>query len=171
MPGKLIAFLAVTSLFAGCYFSGASRSGELASGIARVTLNQSTADNVPLPLGNTLTIVNLFDEFSTGCPTGNRFDTMERLSSSRTAGITMLLIFSDKHFSDQDLGNFKAILPMPDSLVRGDIEPIRPHLTSGKLLVVLDAKGSVLWQEEPNTSEQQVFIEISKLINSANKKL
>ena len=169
MPGKLISFLAVTSLFAGCYFSGASSSRELASGIARIKLNQSSGDNVPIPLGDTLTIVNLFDEFSTGCPTGNRFETMERLNSSRAAGITVLLIFSEKHFSAQDLENFKAILPMADSLVRGDIEPIRPHLTSGKLLVVLDSRGSMIWQEKPNMSEQEVFSEISRLIHSVSK--
>lgn len=87
------------------------------------------------------------------------------------AGTTILLIFSDKQFSAQDLENFKAILPMADSLDRGDIESIRPHLTEGKLLVVLDSKGNVMWQEKPNTSEQQVFSEISDLIKSAGNKL
>lgn len=169
MFGKLISLLAVTSLIAGCHLSGASPSRELAPGVARVKLVHSSGDNAPIPLGDRMTIVNLFDEFSTGCPTGNRLETMERLNSLRPAGTAMLLIFSDKHFSAQDLENFKAILPMADSLDRGDIEPIRPNLTDGKLLVVLDSKGSVIWQEKPNTSEQQVFSEISSLINPASK--
>ena len=169
MFGKLISLLAVTSLFAGCHLSGASSSRELASGMARVKLYHSSGDGAPIPLADRITIVNLFDEFSTGCPTGNRFETMEQLNSLRRAGTAILLIFSDKHFSAQDLENFKAILPMADSLGRGDIEPIRPHLTDGKLLVVLDSKGSVIWQEKPNTSEQQVFSEISSLIDSASK--
>ena len=171
MLGKLISFLAVTSLFAGCHLSGASPSRELAAGIAHVKLNHSTDDKAPIPLGDRLTIVNLFDEFAPGCPTGNRFETMERLNSLRPAGITILVIFSDKHFSAQDLENFKAILPMADSLDRGDIEPIRPHLTEGKLLIVLDAKGNIIWHEKPNTSEQEVFSELSRLINAMSNKV
>ena len=120
-------------------------------------------------MDNNLTIVNVFDEFSTGCPTGNRFETMERLDSLRTAGTTMLLVYSEKNFSTQDIENFKAILPMADSLVQGDIEAVRSHLTDGKLLVVLDSKGTVLWLEKPDTSEEQVFSDISRLIQSGGK--
>ena len=166
---RLTLLLIMTSIIGGCYLSAASPPGEVANRFARVKLTTASGNQSSIPLGNQLTLVNLFDEFSSGCPTGNRFDTMERLNSSRRAGITVLLVFSDKHFSNQDLENFKAILPMADSLVRGDIEPIRPHLTLGKLLVVLDAKGSMIWQEKPNTSEQQVFSEISRLIDSASK--
>jgi len=169
MFAKLISLLAVTALFAGCHVSGGSPSRELASDITRVKLNHPSGDKAPIPLGDRMTIVNLFDEFSTGCPTGNRFETMERLNSLRQAGTAIMLIFSDKHFSAQDLENFKAILPMADSLGRGDIEPVRPHLTDGKLLVVLDSKGRVIWQEKAHTSEQQVFSEISSLIYSASK--
>jgi hypothetical protein len=75
----------------------------------------------------------------------------------------MLLIFSEKHFSTQDMDNFKVILPMSESLVHGDIEAIRPHLMLGKLLVVLDSKGSVIWHEKPDMSEQQVMSELSEL--------
>jgi hypothetical protein len=143
---KLIWFLAATSLFAGCHPSGASPSREIAAGIARVKLDHSSDNKASIPLGDRITIVNLFDEFATGCPTGNRFETMERLNSAHPAGTTILLIFSDKNFSAQDLENFKAILPMTDSLDRGDIEPVRPHLIQGKLLVVIDSKGNLIWQ-------------------------
>ncbi len=81
----------------------------------------------------------------------------------------MLLIFSDKHFSGQDMDNFRAILPMADLLVQGDIEAMRPYLTDGKLLVVLDSKGSVIWHEKPGMAEQQVFSEISDLVQKTNK--
>ena len=87
-----------------------------------------------------------------------------RLHSLRPAA-TILLIFSEKHFSTQDMDNFKAILPMPESLVHGDIETIRPQLMLGKLLVVLDSKGSVIWHEKPDMSEQQVMSELSELIH------
>lgn len=169
MFSKLIMLFAVTSFFVGCHLSAASPSGELAKATARLKINQPVGDKVPIPLGQTLTIVNVFDEFSTGCPTGNRFETMERLNSLRPTGIAMLLIFSDKHFSDQDMDNFRAILPMADSLVQGDIEAMRPHLTNGKLLFVLDSMGSVIWHEKPDTTEQQVLGEISNLIQTASK--
>jgi|SRR6185503_15275455 len=168
MLSKLLLLLVVTSFSVGCHLSAASPSSEVAKNIARVEINQSSGDKVAIPLGNKLTIVNFFDEFSAGCPTGNRFDTMERLNWLRPIGTTMLLVFSEKHFSTQDLENFKAILPMADSLAQGDIEAIRPHLINGKLLVVLDSKGSVIWREQEET-EQQVFGEISKLIQSASK--
>jgi hypothetical protein len=166
---KLIFLLAVTSFFVGCHLSAASPSGELAKATARVKINQPVGNKVPIPLGQKLTIVNVFDEFSTGCPTGNRFETMERLNPLRPTGTAMLLIFSEKHFSVQDMDNFKAILPMADSLVQGDIEAMTPHLTNGKLLVVLDSNGSVIWHEKPDMAEQQVFDEISKLIQTTNK--
>ena len=169
MFSKLIFLLAVTSFFVGCHRSAASPSGELTKVIAHVKINQPMGDKVAIPLGQTLTIVNVFDEFSVGCPTGNRFETMERLNSVRAPGTAMLLIFSDKHFSNQDMDNFRAILPMADSLVQGDIEATRPHLTNGKLLFVLDSKGSVIWHEKPDTTEQQVLGEISNLIQTASK--
>lgn len=165
---RLTLLLAVTALLVGCHLSAASRSSEIAKGIASVKLDKSTGDKTPIPLGATFTIVNLFDEFSTGCPTGNRFETIERLNSVRQTGTSILLVFSDKHFSAQDLENFKAILPMADSLVQGDIEALRPQLSSGKLLVVLDSNGSVVWQEKPNTSEEQVFSELSTLLQSTS---
>lgn len=169
MFSKIILLLALTSFFVGCHRSAASPSEELAKATATVKISQPVIGKVSIPLGYTLTIVNVFDEFSTGCPTGNRFETMERLNSLRPTGTAMLLIFSDKHFSGQDMDNFRAILPMADLLVQGDIEAMRPHLTDGKLLVVLDSKGSVIWHEKPGMAEQQVFSEISDLVQKTNK--
>lgn len=165
---KLTVLLTVTSFLVGCYPSAASPSTEVKNSFARVTITAATGDKASLPLGNELTIVNLFDEFSAGCPTGNRFEAMERLHSLQPVP-PILLIFSDKHFSTQDIDNFKAILPMPESLVQGDIEAVRPYLTSGKLLVVLDSKGNVIWHEKPGMSEQEVMREVAELIHSASK--
>lgn len=169
MLNRLTLLLAVISFPVGCHLSSAPPSAEVAKNIARVKINQKAGDKVAIPVGDKLTIVNVFDQFATGCPTGNRFETMERLDSLRTTGTTILLILSERHFSTQDLENFKAILPMAGSWVRGDIEAIRQHLIYGKLLVVLDSKGTVIWSERPDTTEEQVFNDISRLLQSAGK--
>jgi hypothetical protein len=158
--------MAVTLLFVGCRFSAASQSSEVAKRLAEIKINSTTGNKAAIPLGNGLTIVNLFDEFATGCPTGNRFETIERFNSSLPPGTTLLLVFSDKNFSIQDVENFKAILPMAESMVQGDIEVLRPQLIYGKLLVVIDSDGSLIWQEKPDMSEQQVSSEIFNLIHS-----
>ena len=168
MTMKLTLLLIVTCFIVGCHLSAASPSGEVASSFAGVKLNTPSGDKAPLPLGNELTIVNVFDEFSTGCPTGNRFEAMERLHSSQPA-TPILLIFSEKNFSTQDIDNFKAVLPMSESLVQGDIEAVKPHLVSGKLLVVLDSKGNVIWHEKAGMSEYEVMREVAELIHSASK--
>ena len=169
MAGKITLPLIVTLLLVGCHFSLASPSSEIAKSVGRIRINPATGEKAPIPLGKGLTIVNLFDEFSTGCPTGNRFETIERFDSLRPADTTLLLVFSEKHFSTQDVDNFKAILPMGESMVQGDIEVLRPHLIYGKLLLVLDADGNLIWQEKPNMSEQQVLSELSQLVQPARR--
>ena len=165
---RLTLLLTVTSLIVGCHLSAASSPSEVANSFARVKLTTASGDHSPVPIGNQLTIVNLFDEFSLGCPTGNRFETLERFHSSQPDA-PLLLIFSGNHFSSQDIDNFKAVLPIAESLVQGDIEAVRPHLISGKLLVVLDAKGKVIWHERAGMSEEQVMSEVSELIHSASR--
>jgi hypothetical protein len=165
---RLTLLLVVTSFLSGCHLSTASPPGEIANSFARVKLTTASGDHLPVPLGNQLTIVNLFDEFSPGCPTGNRFDALERFHSLQP-NAPLVLIFSRNHFSSQDIDNFKAILPMPESLVQGDIEAVKAHLISGKLLVVLDSKGNLLWHERAGMSEQQVMSQIDELIHSASK--
>ena len=162
MLSKLTLLLTATLFAVGCHLSVASESDELAKNLGRVTINPSTGNNTTIPLGTRLTIVNVFDDFSPGCPTGNRFDTIERFNSSRPAGSTVLLIFSEKSFSTKDMENFKAILPMAESMVQGDIEALRPYLLDRKLLIVLDSNGHIVWQEKAKMSEQQL---LSELIN------
>ena len=163
MLSKLTLLLIATSFAVGCRPSAASQSTEFATRLARVTINQSSGDKKPIPLDRGLTIVNVFDGFSPGCPTGNRFDTLERFTSMRPAGSSVLLIFSDKDFSTQDVDNFKAILPLSESMVQGDIESLRPYLIDRKLLVVLDSNGRLVWQEKANVSEQQLLSELLEL--------
>lgn len=164
MLSKLTLLLTATIFVVGCHLSAASQSGELAKSFGHVTINPSTGGKAPIPLGSGLTIVNVFDGFSPGCPTGNRFETIERFNSSRPAGSTVLLIFSEKNFSTQDVENFKAILPMGESMVQGDIEALRPYLIDEKLLVVLDSNGRLVWQEKANVSEPQLLSELINLL-------
>src|SRR5215212_2403279 len=169
MLSKLTLLLTATFFAVGCHLSAPSESGEIAKSLGRVTINPSPGKKAPIPLGSGLTIVNVFDDFSPGCPTGNRFETIERFNSLRPAGSTVLLIFSEKGFSTQDVENFKAILPMAESMVQGDIEALRPYLINGKLLVVLDSKGPLVWQEKANMSEQQLLSKLSNLVNRSRK--
>src|SRR5215510_12960750 len=106
MLSKLTLLVVSTLLAVGCHLSAASESGELAKSLGRVMINRSTGNKTPIPLGRGFTIVNVFDDFSPGCPTGNRFDTIERFDSLRP-GSNVLLIFSEKGFSTQDVENFK----------------------------------------------------------------
>jgi hypothetical protein len=163
MLSRLTLLFAATLFAVGCHPSAASESGELAKSVGRVTINQSTGNKTPIPLGHAFTIVNVFDDFSPGCPTGNRFETLERFNSTRPAGTAVLLIFSEKSFSTQDVENFKAILPLSESMVQGNIEALKPYLVDKKLLVVLDSNGRLVWQEKTNVSEQQLLSELFNL--------
>ncbi|HEX7772065.1 MAG TPA: hypothetical protein VF435_06555, partial [Pyrinomonadaceae bacterium] len=160
MLTRLTLLLGVTLFADGCHLSDVSVSSEIASSVGRVTINKSTGNKAPIPVSSGLTIVNVFDEFSPGCPTGNRFETIERFDALRPVGTIVVLIFSEKGFSTQDVENFKAILPMAESMVQGDIEALRPYLVRGKLLVVLDSQGRLVWKEKANMSEQQVMSEL-----------
>src|SRR5262249_41708734 len=163
MHSKLTLLLTAALFSVGCHLSAASKSVEFAQSLGRVTITQSAGNKTPIPLGKGLRIVNGFGDFSPGCPTGNRFDTLERFNSMRPAGSSVLLIFSDKGFSTQDVENFKVILPLSESMVQGDIESLRPYLIDRKLLVVLDSNGRLIWQEKANLSEQQLLSELLEL--------
>src|SRR6185369_16294330 len=125
MSGKVTLLLAATLFAVGCHPSAASNSTELVQSLGRVTINQATGKS-SIPLGRGFTVVNVFDDFSPGCPTGDRFDTVEHFNTSRPAETTIVLIFSDKNFSLQDVENFRQMLPLAESLVQGDIETVRP---------------------------------------------
>jgi len=160
---KILLLIVVALITAGCNLSAHSPASEPADFFARVKISQGSM-KTSIPLGQRLTIVNLFEEFCTECPTGSRFETMERLYLSRQTTTKIFVVFSETRFSTQDVENFKEILSMPDSLVQGDIESMTPYLIKGKLLIVFDANKRVVWQEKPEMSEQQVFSAISGLM-------
>ena len=163
MLSKLTLLLAATLFAVGCHPSAASNSTELAKNLGRVTITQSAGNKTSIPRGNGFTIVNVFDDFSPGCPTGNRFDTLERFNSLRPPQTTIVLIFSDKSFSIQDVENFREMLPLKESMVQGNIEALRPYLIDKKLVLVLDSSGQLIWQEPANVSEQQLLSELFEL--------
>ena len=160
MPGRLTLLLGATLFVLACHPSAASNSTELAKRLGRVTINENKTS---IPLGRRFTIVNVFDDFSPGCPTGNRFDTIEHFNSARPAETNVVLIFSDKSFSIQDVENFRQMLPLAESMVQGDIEALRPYLIDKKLLLVLDSSGRLVWQEKTDVSEQQLLSELHEL--------
>ena len=128
-----------------------------------VRISTKTGILQPLPIANQgLTVVNLFDEFCSECPTGNRFQTMNRLNQSSRPPAKILIVFSDEQFSSQDVENFKTILSN-DALVKGDIEAMRPYLNRGKLLVVFDSTRKIVWQEQPGMNEEEVAVAVSRL--------
>lgn len=139
---------------------------EILSGI---TITRKAGVVEPLPIANQgLRVVNLFDEFCTECPTGARFQTMTRLSRLRRPTTSMFIVFSNEHFSIEDLENFKTILSA-DSLIQGEIEAARPYLIKGKLLLVFDSDKSLIWQEKPAMTEQEVLSDVTRLLQSSSK--
>jgi peroxiredoxin len=121
----------------------------------------------PLPIANQgLTLVNLFDEFCTECITGNRLQTMSHLNRSRGPTTNIFVLFSQEHFSTEDLENFKTILSNY-SLIRGDIKAAEPYLINGKLLVVFDSNRNLIWQEKPGMTEKDVQTDVSRLLQSS----
>jgi peroxiredoxin len=130
--------------------------------VLKVSDQSASGDLLPVA-DHGLTIVNLFDQFCADCVSGDRLQTLERLAQLHQTTIAM---FSDKNFSAQDIDNFKQMLPTRCTILRGDIEAARPHLNSARLLLVLDAQRRVLWREEPEMSEQDIFVNVKRLVEA-----
>jgi peroxiredoxin len=131
-------------------------------------LKISTADGVSQSISVAAgppIIVNLFDEFCTECATGNRLESLKRLESSPKGAGHVVVIFSQKKFSADDMDNFRKLLPAPFRLESGNIDAASGLLINGRFLMVFDANKHLVWQERPNLSEQEIVIEISKLLN------
>lgn len=119
------------------------------------------AGDEPLPVADDgLTVVNLFDQFCADCITGDRLQTLERLTQS---GVPSLAVFSEKNFSAQDIENFRLMLPTRCAIRRGDIEEARTRLNNGRLLLVLDSRRKLLWEERPGMSEQDILAGVRSL--------
>jgi peroxiredoxin len=132
----------------------------------KITSHAGVQESIPMA-GQGLTVVNLFDQFCTECPTGIRFQTMNRLNQLRQPISRMFIVLSEKNFSTEDVENFKTILSAPDLLVQGDMEGVKPYLIKGKLLMVFDSHKNLIWQENPGMTEQEVLTDVSRLLQSS----
>lgn len=164
MRNRFLLLLFVLFIFSACRPNTSSTSRPPSINLLdTVRISTKTGALQPLPIANEgLTVVNLFDEFCSECPTGSRFQTVTRLNQSSSPPGKIVLVFSDTHFSSQDMDNFKTILSN-DALVLGDIEAVKPYLNKGKLLVVFDSTRKIVWQEQPGMTEEQVVAAVSKL--------
>lgn len=164
MRNSFLLLIFVLLIFNGCRPNTSSTSGSPSAHLLdTVRISTKTGVLEPLPIASQgLTVVNLFDEFCSECPTGNRFQTVIGLNQSSRPPGKILLVFSDKHFSSQDVENFKTILSN-DALVKGEIEAMKPYLNKGKLLVVFDSARKIVWQEVPGMNEEEVVAAVSKL--------
>lgn len=164
MRNSFLLLLFVLLIFSACRPDTSSTSDSPSVNLLdTVRISTGTGVLEPLPIANQgLTVVNLFDEFCSECPTGTRFQTVTGLTQSSRPPGKILLVFSEKHFSSQDVENFKTILAN-DALVKGDIEAVKPYLNKGKLLVVFDSTRKIVWQEQPGMNEEEVVAAVSRL--------
>jgi peroxiredoxin len=137
--------------------------------LSRLKINRQGGVPESIPTSQGLTVVNVFDEFCTECPTGSRFQTISRLYRLLQPTTRIFMIFSEKNFSTEDVENFKTILSTPDSLVQGDVEALKPYMIKGKLLIVFDSDKNLIWQEKPEMTEQEVLAEVSGLLQRSTK--
>lgn len=127
---------------------------------------QDAAQAVPLPAG-TLTVVNLFDEFCSECAGGQRLKTLERIQQAAPRA-SVLTVFSSESFTEQDVENFKLLLPdaRPEGMVRGSTRKLQASMVRQQLLVVLNSRKEVIWQEVPGVSEEELFTAVKRAIES-----
>lgn len=163
MRRRILLLIVVVLIFTGCGSGTTTSQLELLNIIESIRINTDAGLLEPLPIANHgLTVVNLFDEFCSECPTGNRFQTVTRLSESPHPPSKILLVFSAEHFSSDDVENFRTLLSN-DALVKGNIETVKPHLNNGKLLVVFDANRKIVWHEKRGMNEEEVRASVSQL--------
>ena len=163
MRRRISLLIVVLLLFTGCRSNTSTSQLEASNLIDSIRINTDAGLLKPLPIANHgLTVVKLFDEFCSECPTGNRFQTVTRLSESPHPPSKILLVFSDEHFSSDDVENFRTLLSN-DALVKGNIAAAKPHLNNGKLLVVFDSNRKIVWHEKPGMKEEEVLAAVSHL--------
>lgn len=126
---------------------------------------QDAAQAVPLRPG-ALTVVNLFDEFCSECAGGQRLRTLERIQQAEPRA-AVLTVFSSENFTEQDVENFKLLLDAkPEGLVRGSTRKLQASMVKQQLLVVLNSRKEVVWQEAPGMSEEELFTAVKRAIES-----
>jgi hypothetical protein len=172
-----LCLLLIASAGAGC---GRKEAGQIAVGPSQASVATTTAgDGIrfedvivrseggadePLPAADGgLTVVNLFDEFSSECASGVRMETLRAVASGG-GGLRTVAVFSDEKFSPQDVRNMRLILDPPFPLLRGKVDKSRAALPGGSLLVVFDSEKRVVWAERPGMSEADVQESLARLV-------
>lgn len=112
------------------------------------------------------TVVNLFDQFCTECATGHRLETLNRLARAQRRNLQIAVVFSEKNFSPQDVKNFSSMLKTEYPLYQGDLGTAANAMISGRLLLVFDGRGAVVWQEKPDMSEEEILQAVVRLEGS-----
>lgn len=126
---------------------------------------QDAAQAVPLRTEG-LTVVNLFDEFCSECAGGQRLKTLERIQQAAPRAV-VLTVFSSENFTEQDVENFKLLLdPQPEGIVRGSTRKIQASMVKQQLLVLLNSRKEVVWQEAPGMSEEELFKAVKRAMES-----
>lgn len=163
MRRRISLLIVVLFIFIGCRSSTSTSQLEASNLIDSIRINTAGGLIESLPIAHHgLTVVNLFDEFCSECPTGSRFQTVTHLSESPRPPGKILLVLSDEHFSSDDVENFRTLLAN-DALVKGNIAAAKPHLNNGKLLIVFDSNRRIVWHEKPGMSEAEVLAAVSHL--------
>jgi hypothetical protein len=126
---------------------------------------QDAAQAVPVSPGG-LTVVNLFDEFCAECAGGQRLRTLARIQQAAPRA-AVLTLFSSEKFTEQDVENFKLLLdPKTEGLLRGSTQKVQASMVKQQLLVVLNTRKEVVWQEAPGMSEEELFTAVKRVIES-----
>lgn len=112
------------------------------------------------------TAVNLFDQFCTECATGQRLETLNTLARTQGRNLQIAVVFSEKNFSPQDVKNFSSMLKTEYPLYQGDLGTTASAMIDGRLLLVFDDRGAVVWQEKPDMSEEEILQAVVRLEGS-----
>ena len=100
MRRRISLLIVVLFIFIGCRSSTSTSQLEASNLIDSIRINTAGGLIESLPIAHHgLTVVNLFDEFCSECPTGSRFQTVTHLSESPRPPGKILLVLSDEHFS------------------------------------------------------------------------
>ncbi len=176
IPAACLLFLAF-----GCSESKRSESGNETATSAKFTalehsevvpirIRTTSGEVQPIPVAkHGLTVVNLFDEFCTECATGERLETLNKLARMQGHDPDIAAVFSETNFTYQDVKNFSLMLKAEYPFYQGKIDDFRNLIIKGRLLIVLDHQGTVIWHEAPDMTQEEVLTHILALKGSDRK--
>lgn len=130
----------------------------------RITTASGIKGTVPFAKRG-FTVINLFDQFCTECATGERLETLKRLARTPGSDLKISAVFSEKNFSFQDIENFRSMLRTEYQLYQGDLGSAADAMIGGRLLLVFDHRGALVWQEKPHMTEEAILQAVTHLEN------